>query len=95
MAELKVGLLKSLFAGYFEKHDVLLCPVLPFTAQPHNYVDVVVNGVTVPNYQAMKPTLPFNMTGQAGTENLPVPIQPEFLLFSVPECPSGCSTAFR
>ena len=33
-AELKVELLKSLFADYFEKYDVLLCPVLPFTAQP-------------------------------------------------------------
>lgn len=82
-AELKVELLKSLFAGYFEKYDVLLCPVLPFTAQPHNYGDVVVNGVTVPNYHVMKPTLPFNMTGLPGlsvpytfsSEQLPINVQ--------------------
>jgi aspartyl-tRNA(Asn)/glutamyl-tRNA(Gln) amidotransferase subunit A len=82
-AELKVELLKSLFAGYFEKYDVLLCPVLPFTAKPHNYQDVLVNGVTVPNYHVMKATLPFNMTGLPGlsvpyslsSEQLPINVQ--------------------
>ena len=82
-AELKVELLKSLFAGYFEKYDVLLCPVLPFTAKPHNYQDVVVNGITVPNYHVMKAALPFNMTGLPGlsvpyslsSEQLPINVQ--------------------
>ena len=82
-AELKVELLKSLFAGYFEKYDVLLCPVLPFTAKPHNYQDVVVNGITVPNYHVMKSALPFNMTGLPGlsvpyslsSERLPINVQ--------------------
>lgn len=27
----------ALFAGRFKKYDVLLCPVNPFTAQPHNF----------------------------------------------------------
>jgi aspartyl-tRNA(Asn)/glutamyl-tRNA(Gln) amidotransferase subunit A len=82
-AELKVELLKSLFAGYFERFDVLLCPVLPFTAKSHNYQDVVVNGMTVPNYQVMKAALPFNMTGLPGlsvpyslsSEQLPINVQ--------------------
>ncbi len=30
-AEIKVDKLKGAFAGYFQKYDVLLCPVIPFT----------------------------------------------------------------
>jgi aspartyl-tRNA(Asn)/glutamyl-tRNA(Gln) amidotransferase subunit A len=62
-AEAEVEELKSAFAGYFEKFDVLLCPVNPFTAPLHAQDELVVNGVTVPAYHVLKATSPFNMTG--------------------------------
>lgn len=47
-AELRVEALRSGFAGYFQKYDVLLFPVSPMTATPHGAQELVVNGVTVP-----------------------------------------------
>ncbi len=41
------------------------------------------------------PAVPFLSIHQAGTENLPFGSNRKFLIFTVPECPSGCSTAFR
>jgi aspartyl-tRNA(Asn)/glutamyl-tRNA(Gln) amidotransferase subunit A len=43
-AEAKVEQLKSVFASYFQEHDVLLCPVTPLTAPPHGQLEYVVNG---------------------------------------------------
>lgn len=82
-AEDKVEELKSAFAGYFQKYDVLLCPVNPFTAPRHAQDEVMVNGVPVSAYSVMKATSPFNMTGLPAlsvpyafsSEQLPINIQ--------------------
>ena len=82
-AEAEVEELKSAFAGYFQKYDVLLCPVTPFTAPRHSQNELVVNGVTVTAYHVLKATSPFNMTGLPAlsvpfafsSEQLPIGIQ--------------------
>jgi aspartyl-tRNA(Asn)/glutamyl-tRNA(Gln) amidotransferase subunit A len=75
--------LRSSFAGFFQKYDVLLCPVNPMTATPHGALELNVNGVTVPWTHVMSPTCPFNLTGLPAlsvpyafsSEQLPINIQ--------------------
>lgn len=55
--------LKAAFAGYFQRYDVLLCPVVPFTAPLHGQSTYRVDGEEVPTAQMMRATLPFNLTG--------------------------------
>ncbi len=75
--------LRSAFAGFFEKYDVLLTPVNPMTATPHGAREVIVNGVTVPWTHVMAATSPFNLAGLPAlsvpyafsSEQLPIGIQ--------------------
>jgi aspartyl-tRNA(Asn)/glutamyl-tRNA(Gln) amidotransferase subunit A len=82
-AHAKVETLRSAFASFFQKYDVLLTPVTPMTATPHGALELVVNGVTAPWTHVMAATSPFNMTGLPAlsvpyafsSEKLPIGIQ--------------------
>ncbi|MCP1760906.1 amidase [Bradyrhizobium japonicum] len=62
-AEQAIERLRDSFAEYFQRYDVLLCPVTPFPATRHGLNDVVVDGVTVSPFHVMSATSPFSLTG--------------------------------
>jgi aspartyl-tRNA(Asn)/glutamyl-tRNA(Gln) amidotransferase subunit A len=62
-AERQVDDLKSAFATYFQRYDLLLCPVIPFTAPPPGLNEYIVDGERVPATHMMRATVPFNLTG--------------------------------
>ncbi|MCL7492521.1 amidase [Streptomyces sp. MCA2] len=62
-AQQQVERLSSMFAGYFERYDALLCPVCPIPAPPHALRKFEAGGVTVPAHGIMRATVPFNLTG--------------------------------
>lgn len=62
-AEQAVEQLRDSFAEYFQRYDVLLCPVTPFPATRHGLNDLVVDGQTVSPFHVMSATAPFSLTG--------------------------------
>lgn len=62
-AERQVERLRTTFVGYFQRQDLLLCPVVPFAAPEHARSGYVVDGVRVPARGVMRATVPFNLTG--------------------------------
>src|ERR1700754_2083127 len=62
-AEQAVERLRDSFAAYFQRYDVLLCPVTPFPATKHGLDDVVVDGQAVSAFHVMNATSPFSLTG--------------------------------
>ena len=82
-AEATIEKLRMHFAGYFQRYDILLCPVNPMTATGHGLNEYIVNGQTVSAYHVMAATAPFNMTGlpalsvpvRLSSERLPINVQ--------------------
>jgi aspartyl-tRNA(Asn)/glutamyl-tRNA(Gln) amidotransferase subunit A len=66
LAEQASERLRDGFADYFERYDVLLCPVLPVPAHAHGLSEYMVNGQPVPEVQIQGATVPFNVTGLPG-----------------------------
>ncbi|MCE2466291.1 MAG: amidase [Dehalococcoidia bacterium] len=56
-------LLRQDLQRFFMDYDVLLCPVGPVPAHPHDSVELEINGHRVPGRKALGCTVPFDLTG--------------------------------
>jgi aspartyl-tRNA(Asn)/glutamyl-tRNA(Gln) amidotransferase subunit A len=65
-AEQAAERLKDGFAGYFQKYDALLTPVLPLPAYQHGQSEFRIHGQTVNAIQVQSATVPLNVTGLPG-----------------------------
>ncbi len=80
--ENKLEELRSHFANYFLKYDILLSPVTPMTATEHMLQELTVNGQKVSAFHVMKATAPFNITGLPAI-SVPVTISQEKLPINI------------
>jgi aspartyl-tRNA(Asn)/glutamyl-tRNA(Gln) amidotransferase subunit A len=62
-AHKRLEAVRSAFVAFFERYDVLLCPVNPVTAIPHGLSELEIHGVRAPWTHVMTATAPFNLTG--------------------------------
>ncbi|MGV8873754.1 MAG: amidase [Rhodococcus sp. (in: high G+C Gram-positive bacteria)] len=62
-AEQSVRDLTEELGRFFEKHDLLICPVTPFAAPEHAQRSVDIGSATLPARAVMRCTVPFNLTG--------------------------------
>jgi aspartyl-tRNA(Asn)/glutamyl-tRNA(Gln) amidotransferase subunit A len=62
-SEVEVEGLRHDLAAYFRAYDLLLCPVAPVPAFPHEIATLALHGKTLPARHVMRATLPFNLTG--------------------------------
>jgi aspartyl-tRNA(Asn)/glutamyl-tRNA(Gln) amidotransferase subunit A len=76
------GLRRDL-AEYFTRYDVLLCPVSPVPAHPHNAAELVIGGNVLPARHVVRTTAPFSLSGspalsvpfRRNSEDLPIGVQ--------------------
>lgn len=55
--------LRQNVAEMFTKFDILLCPVGPVPAHAHNSIELEIEGQKVPGRNALRATVPFDLTG--------------------------------
>ena len=58
-----VDVIRAEFLRFFSDHDLLLCPSGPFPAHPHDAAEIDVAGGKVPGRNALRATIPFDLTG--------------------------------
>jgi amidase len=67
--------LKAIWAEWFREHDVLLCPVLPVAAFPHDQTDMLTRTLTIDGEERSALQL-INWTGLIGIVGLPSVVAP-------------------